>query len=218
MNKKKIICIAISAIILIGLIISFTLKFNYSLEYDKNTRLDIYLGKEYEINEVEQISKDVFNEENVIVQKVEIFNDMVAITVKEASDEQIDNLLGKINEKYETEIKKENIKIVDVPRVSLVDLLEKYVLPITIAVILILAYISIRYRKLGTSKVTIRTLAMIGGVELLYVSIIAITRIPVSRYTIPTGLTIGMLVLIYLVNSYENKLTKKLEESNKKKK
>ncbi|MEI3394135.1 MAG: hypothetical protein V8R82_00115 [Clostridia bacterium] len=41
-----------------------------------------------------------------MIQKVEVFEDSVSITAKDITDEQKQSIIDKVNEKYETELKR----------------------------------------------------------------------------------------------------------------
>ena len=68
---------------------------------------------------------------------------MVSISLKEISDEELENLNTKINEKYGTENKVEDIKVTDVPKVSLGDYMSSYIKPFFISLTLIVVYVGI---------------------------------------------------------------------------
>ena len=98
MKKNKVIYAVLFFIILVGIIVYN--KFNFSLEYSDSKRIDIYIGKEISIDDLRELSQNVFQNKQVILQEVENFGDMVALTVKDVSDEELDTLVTKINEKY----------------------------------------------------------------------------------------------------------------------
>lgn len=177
--------------------------------------MDVYIGKDYDTEEVRNLVKETVGTNDVIIQKVETFNDMVAITARELSEEQKKNIIDKINEKYETEITLDEVSVTNIPHYDGTDLLNRYVLPMVISAIVILIYIAIRYNKLGIVKMPIRTILWSIIVELLYVSIISLARIPVSFYTIPLGIVIEIIVLIALVNVFEKELEDKKAEEKK---
>ena len=77
-----------------------TKGFNLGLAYGANEKIEIYIGKSINKDEIKDITNQVFGKENVRIQTIEIFEDMAAITVKTASDEQLDKLVQLINEKY----------------------------------------------------------------------------------------------------------------------
>lgn len=76
---------------------------------------------------------------------------------------------------------------------------------------------AIRYYKLGAGKVLAQTVGMLVITQAILFSVIAITRIPVGRLTIPMVLMIYMLTLIGITTNMEKQLaSKKLEESKNK--
>ena len=146
-------------------------------------------------------------------QKIEFFNDSVAITVRESNDEQLNNLVTKINEKYETSLTKDDLTVVEIPHYRGRDLIANYVWPIAISAALIIVYEAIRFRKLGVVKVVAKLIIWPIVIEALYLSVLAITRIPISYYTLPLGIILAVLTLTII--TYKNE--KKLVEYNRKK-
>ncbi len=215
MKKNRLVYVIIAIIIVAGVINTYLNKFTFSLAYDSSVRMDVYIGKDYDTEEVRNLVKETVGTNDVIIQKVETFNDMVAITARELSEEQKKNIIDKINEKYETEITLDEVSVTNIPHYDGTDLLNRYVLPMVISAIVILIYIAIRYNKLGIVKMPIRTILWSIIVELLYVSIISLARIPVSFYTIPLGIVIEIIVLIALVNVFEKELEDKKAEEKK---
>ena len=77
---------------------------------------------------------------------------------------------------------------------------------------------AIRYYKLGSLRVLLKSvLALIISQAVLF-SLIAIIRIPVGRLTIPMVLMVYMLTLIGITTMFEKQLAviKEKEEKNKK--
>ena len=72
--------------------------------------------------------------------------------------------------------------------------------------IIILVFVAIRYRKLGVVKILLTYIVSIAVVELLLLSIIAITRFPVNRAVIPVGLLLYVMTLTILGFKNEKKL------------
>ena len=145
---------------------------------------------------------------------------MISITARSISEEQKQNIVNKLNEKYTAEIKAEEVEIGIVPHYDGRDLLDRYIAPMGIAAIIVLIYMAIRYFKLGVIKVIVRTISWSIIIELLYISIISLARIPVSFYTIPLGIVIEVLTLTALANKLEKelkekKLNKKVAEQEK---
>ena len=106
MKKSRIIYVLLALIIIAGAICAYTMKFNFSLAYDDSVRIDISIGKEYKVEDMNQIAKEVFQDQEFIVQDVEIFNDMAAITVRTVTDEQKNQLVQK--ERIQEDLAKQN--------------------------------------------------------------------------------------------------------------
>lgn len=214
-DKKKIYGIVI-LIILISIVFICFFKLNFSLIYSDNTRLDIYIGKDYDTKDIKTITKEIFKKQKVQYQKIETFNDTVAVTVKEATDDQINELKEKLKEKYELETTENLIQVSKVAHLRGRDIVKPYIIPTALATIIILVYIGIRYMKLGILKVVCDLSIKLIVSEALYLSAIAIFRLPIGIYTMPIAMAIYLLVIIILVTSYQNKLNKKqLENKNK---
>lgn len=203
-NKKTILCAIIGIIIVIGIICICTLKLNYTLMYSNNTRINIYIGKAYNMNDIKQIAEEVFQNKEIIYQKVENFNDTVSITVKETSEEQINTLKEKILEKYELE--DIEIESVSVGNYRGRDIVKPYIIPTLISVGLIGIYMAVRYRKLGIAKVVLSFIIAIVISQALLLSIIAIYRIPIGIYTMPISMLVYIISIIYDVVKNNKKL------------
>ena len=190
---KKIVYIILICIIIAGIIIIPTIGLNADLIYSKNVEIDVYLGKTFNMNDMENLVNEVFPDEKNIIQQIEVFGDMVAITIpdtrtEEELDSKVEELTAKINEKYELEITSDDVQITHNPKVRLSSVVIPYALWIGISAALILVYVAIRYRKLGVVKTLLTYIISIVAVELLLLSIIAITRYPVNRIIVPLGL------------------------------
>ena len=213
---KKVVYIILACIIIIGTVITATMGLKADLIYSKNAEIDIYIGKQVNKEEINDIVKEVFSEKKVIVQQIELFEDMVSITIPEKSDEelktQIEQLNTKINEKYGTENKAEDIKVIHNSKIKLSSIIKPYIVPIAISVLVILVYVIVRYRKLGILK------TIVGAVEAVFLSIIAITRFPINRLVIPIGLLLYVTTITILGFLNENKLLKIIETEKTKNK
>ena len=202
--KKRIIYGIILGVIIVGAIIIATMGLNADLTYSKNVKVDIYVGKTIENNDIKQIVKEVFGEGRIIVQQVEVYGDMATVLIEEKNadnlEEKIETLNTKINEKYGVENKKEEaIQVVHQPKIRLSSILNPYIMPLTISTIAVLVYAMIRFRKLGALKTLASYLISILLSGALYLSFLAITRIPINRLVIPVGLLIYILVITILL-------------------
>ena len=202
---KKIVYIILICIIIAGIIIIPTIGLNADLIYSKNVEIDVYLGKTFNMNDMENLVNEVFPDEKNIIQQIEVFGDMVAITIpdtrtEEELDSKVEELTAKINEKYELEITSDDVQITHNPKVRLSSVVIPYALWIGISAALILVYVAIRYRKLGVVKTLLTYIISIVAVELLLLSIIAITRYPVNRIIVPLGLA-AFVIVVYSIRN-----------------
>lgn len=217
---KKIVYLILICIIIAGIIIIPTIGLNADLIYSKNVEIDVYLGKTFNMNDMENLVNEVFPDEKNIIQQIEVFGDMVAITIpdtrtEEELDSKVEELTAKINEKYELEITSDDVQITHNPKVRLSSVVIPYALWIGISAALILVYVAIRYRKLGVVKTLLTYIISIVAVELLLLSIIAITRYPVNRIIVPLGLAAFVIVVTVLGIKNEAGLEKASETKRK---
>lgn len=217
-KSPKIIYLVAVLIIIVGIIVTCIWKTNFSLEYSEHTRINVYIGKEFNIDDIKQIAEEVFEKKEIKYQNIEIFKDSIAINVKELNDEELALLKEKVKEKYEIEEIDSNITTMIIPHYRIRDIIKPYIVPIIITTIIILAYVGIRYLKLGLFTVIITLLIRLIVSEAVFTSIIQIFRIPVGVYTIPVAILVYILVTIVTVIGYENEATRKKEQEKKKEK
>ena len=218
---KKIIYAVLICVIIAGIVIIATLGLNADIIYSKNVQIDVYIGKIVDIKDIESIAREVFLGERMIVQEIELFQDMVSITISDNRTEEelntkIEELNTKINEKYELENSVDDISVTHNPKIKLSSLIMPYALTIGISMIIILVFVGIRYKKLGVLKTLVTYILSIGAVEMILLSIIAITRLPINRFVIPVGLLLLIVIITILGFKNEKKLTTVSVEENKK--
>ena len=203
-------------IVIAGVIVASTIGFNKQLRYQDSQKIDIYVASEVDVDKIKSIANEVLGKQNM-VQTIEIYQDMVTIRAKSISDEQKDSIVNKIKENYEFEQTAEKTEIKDIPATRIRDMFKKYVLPFVLSFVIILVYMVVRYHEKGILNVLLQTIAIPALCEILLISLIAITRIPIGRLTIPMVLIVYMLTLLGTTTFFENKLTKikKEEEKNK---
>ena len=159
-NAKKIVCIIVAIIIIIGAIICAKKGFNIEMMY-KN-RQEIMISNSTEID----ISND-------------------------------------------------DINIISIPNTRIRDILKPYILPGVVTFAAILLYFIIMYHKIGLRKVLLKGIFTPIIAELLYYSIIAITRIPFGR--ISNSIAIGLYVVsIGILSIYFHKEKEMLPKNDKK--
>ena len=208
-KKTKIIFTIIAIIILIGIAITCTIGLNFDLRYRDSKRMELYLEQDFNISDIKQMTDEVMPDKKVIIQKVEVYEDTVSITAEDITDEEKQSLIDKVNEKYGTTLAAESTEIETIPNTRGRDIVKPYVVPFGIATLIILVYMSIRYRKLGVIKTLLKTIVIAIVAEMVLLSIMAITRIPIGLITIPLVITVYLLTLIGLTTYFEKELTNK---------
>lgn len=218
---KKVLYAILICIIIAGIVVVATIGLNVDLIYSKNVELDVSIEKEFNKSDIEAIAKEVFGGEDVIVQEIELYGDMVSIKVPDNLSEEdlkakTEELNNKINEKYELENKVDDIVVTHNPKIKLSSMILPYTVTLSISMVIILVYVAIRYKKLGVLKTLVTYILWILASELILLSIIAITRYPVDRIVIPMGLLLLVAILTILGFINESKLAKlSLDDKNK---
>jgi len=214
-QNKKIIYALIVLIIIVGVIIIFTLGFNYELKYDNNQTIQINLKEQFQIEEMKKITKEVFKDKNVTVEYVEEFKDTVYITTNQITEEEKNSLIEKINEKYESEYDVEDFEIKTNSKIELIDILKQYILPLIIVSAIIILYFIIMYRKIGVIKVITASVMNIVFSQALLFTLIAITRFPIGRLMLTLIISSFVISIVCLIRNFE-KEKYSLNKENKK--
>lgn len=210
-NKVKILSIISIFIIVVGMVMILLKGFNFDLTSESSKSIELYITKEFDISDIKNITDEVMKNEQVKIQKVEVYGDSANIIARDITEEQKNEIINKVNEKYGVEIDANNVQIQSIPHLKGKDIVKPYIIPAIIATGIILIYMCIRYRKLGEFKVIFMTLGITILSQILLFSIIAITRIPVGRLTISMVITVYILSLIAITTKFENKKIKEKE-------
>ena len=213
--KKSLILILIATIIA-GLILIFTVGFNYDILTKKHQQIELNIGEEYNNKELKKLVEDVIGAEAEIQKKGD-FEDQAVISAKEIPTDKISEIVTKVNEKYGKELTADSVQVKEIPQTKLTDFLMPYIWSFAISTILILVYLLIRYKKQGIAKILLKTLGFLAMIELFTFSIIALFRMPVgiNLPSIVFGVyTIGILGITICFEKKYQKI--KLEEKNKK--
>ena len=219
---KKIIYAILICIIIAGIVIIASVGLKADIIYSKNVELDLYVGKTFERKDIENIVNEVFPNERVIINEIEMFGDMFSVTLADARTEdelnsKVEELVTKVNDKYDTDLENDDIAIRHNPKAKLSSIILPYAVTIGISMALILIYVGIRYRELGVVRTILTYIVSILAVEMVYLSILAIIRYPINRIVIPIGLVLLVTVVTILGFVNEKKLTsaKVVEEKKK---
>lgn len=213
-NSTKILVILIAMILVIGAAIIFTKGLAFELRYQDNKKVEINIGKTFEEKDIKEITKEVFGNQPVRIQAIEVYKDAVSITTTEITDEQKATLVNKLNEKYSTELKAEDITIEEVAHIRGRDIIKPYIIPFTIVTAIVLVFLVIRYNKLNLLEVLTQSIGIIVLAQLVLLGIMAITRMPIGVFTIPTVLVVYM-ISTYICTAKFDKDLEKLEKNEK---
>ena len=211
-TKNKILIIILILVIIAGILVTANIGLNFDLRYEKSQKIELNLGKEFETSDIKNITNEIFPNQEVIIQKVELYKDTVCIIAKEITEEQRNNIVEKVNEKYGTELVAEDTEIFSIPHTRGRDIIKPYITPFVIVTVIIIIYMAIRYYKLNSIKVILKTIGISILTQLVLLSIMAIARIPIGRITIPLVIIVYMLTLIGITTRFEKNLDQIKEE------
>ncbi len=215
---KKIIKILLLCLIIVGIVCMATLKFNIGLKYSANVQIGVNIGKDFNLTDIKSIAQETFGTNKVSVQYIELYKDMVQITVKEASDEQIEQLNTKINEKYEVDNKVEDIEVTRNEQIDFKSLIKPYLIPLLITFILILIYACVVFFKVGIFKVIYTLLINLIGSQAVLLSIYAITRLPINNFAPIIAVIVYIVTIVvtmFLLEKEKEEINKTTVEENK---
>ena len=82
---KRTIKVLLICLIIAGIIVVSTVGFNVGLKYSAHTEISINIGTQFDIEDIKAITKEVLGNKFTLVQQVELYKDMVQITVKDTS-------------------------------------------------------------------------------------------------------------------------------------
>ena len=207
---KKSYWIILACLVIIATVIVATKGFNVGLKYSENDTISIEIEKEFDIADIKKITDEVFKGKKVIIQKVELYKDIVQITVDSATSAEIQSLNEKINEKYEIENETLDISVQHNANTKLSQIIKHYIIPVLLSIIIILCYEMIRYRKHGVLNVVKCNLLFVFIAQIILTCVYAICRIPVNEYTIIASLCLYLLSEYLVVKKFQ-----KLEETAK---
>lgn len=210
-KETKILIALIAIILIVGTVMIFTKGFTFELKYQEAKKVEMNLGKEFQEKDIKEITNEVFKNQPVMIQAIEVYKDAVSITTPEITEEQKTELVTKINEKYETELKAEDITIEETVHTRGRDIIKPYVMPFVIATIIILIYLAVRYNKLNPFKVLLQSVGIIVLSQLVLLGIMAIARMPIGEFTIPAVLLVYMLSTYVCTTKFDEDLEKKNE-------
>ena len=197
--KKKIAYILLAIIIIASIIVTAVKGLNVDLYYNNGTLITFNVGTEIDLNDIKSIAKEVWPNKTTISQQVELFGDSASIKVQDPTDDELNDLCTKLNDKYSKELKTSNLTVEYVSNVKLRNIVEPYLIPMGLTILLVVSYYAIRFKG---AKQMLELLKALGIAEILLFCLHALVKIPFNTLTMPAALILYTLILIgYTVKS-----------------
>ena len=208
MDIKRILKYAaiITAFVIAGILIIVLNKFEYSVNYSKNERLELDFKKSIAIGDIIEITNSIYTDQMPIVRTIGEMEEVLSITVRNSTDEQNEELINKINEKFETNFTVSDLKLYYSSNVRGADIISPYIAPGIISILIILIFFAIRYRKLGRIKICGIVFGTVIGAEILYMALSSLFRMEINEASMAGGITIAIFCFIYMANNFEKML------------
>ena len=200
-KKNKIMSIILVIIFIIAIVLTGIRGLNVDLNYAEGVSILFNIDQQFNTTDVEKIAREIWPEGQIIVQKVEVYDETALIKVSGVNEEQLTNLANKINEKYGLELTSEDLTVQYNSNVQIRDIVSPYIVPMLISTALIIVYYSIRFR--GVKEILDLLIKLIFAEGILF-SIYAITRLPIDVLTMPIGMLVFAGVTIYVTLKHEN--------------
>lgn len=208
-NKIRILAVII---IIIGIILIAVKGLVFDLNYAENKQIQITIDAEFELKDIEQIAKEVFNNQDFKLNIVGEDEDTITIKIRDYTDEQLLQLNDKINEKYGLSNNVEDIERYNNTNLRGRDIVKHFVVAMAISTVLVAIYSMIKYKKLKPHKVLIELVLKLFLSQMLLISIYSITRLPISRVTMSISIVLYLIVLTVFTAEKEKQINKPSEE------
>ena len=212
-NNKRIVILGLILLIVAGLIVVSLKGFNVTLMFGSHETVELKVDKPIDMSHVKEICDEIFQNKAYVVKELEVFGDSFQINVKSITDEEKNNLIEKVNEKFETEKTVEDLRIRFVANKRIRDIVRPYVIPMLIVFGIVCLYALIRFRKINSLKLVMTDMGQIILTEIVLLSVIAIVRIPVNDLWINGLLLIAIVEWVYFFGKAEDNLVHKTNEN-----
>ena len=87
-RNTKLLIILIVLILIVGAIIIATKGLAFEVKYQNGKQLEINLGKEFDVKDMKSITNEIFGEQPVLIQQIEVYKDAASIITTEITEEQ----------------------------------------------------------------------------------------------------------------------------------
>ena len=179
--------------------------FNFSLYYSKNVRVEIYLGKSFDIAVVAGYIKEIMPEQEIIVETAGAFKDTISLTTTEISEEQLKQIVEKTNEVYEAALTaSSDTDVIYNSNVRGRDIFAPYLVISIVAVIIIVAILVFIYgRDIGKRKVALTSLFITIAGQFFFFVVLSLTRVEINRIIPGAAVAIFIASMVYLISQFE---------------
>lgn len=190
--NKRYICFAFSLLVIIGGIVFGVIKgYKFDIDFKGGTKIEAELKSEFKNEDLEKIVSEITGSKP-LVQQVSNGDNKVIITSDVMSEEQANSVVNALKEKFPnmSEPSTRNVQ----PSYGK-ELLESAILAVCVALVLILLYITIRFKTLGF------TAAITAIIALLHDALFIIAIYGIFGLTINTSFVAVVLTIIgYSIN------------------
>ena len=207
MKNKKILMYALIVFILAGMIVILLKGFNVDLMIRNHDSFEYVVWNDFELKDIKQIAKEQLNGKVVKVRTIEVFDDAVSINSLEITEDEKNNIVNKLNEKYGNKIETNEIQVISNPGLRLRQIIKPYIVPAVIAVVLIYFSYFIRFYKRSSFqfKMILKSVIIVALLNMTLLSFIAITRIPFNTTIAPIMIFATLFTIIYYFNKMDKK-------------
>lgn len=87
-KETKILVAIIAVILIVGAIMIFTKGLAFELKYKDSQKVEMNVGKEFDKKDMKEITTEVFENQKVIIQPIEIYKDAVSITTSSITEDK----------------------------------------------------------------------------------------------------------------------------------
>ena len=153
-----------------------------------------------------------------------IVKEMNLSDISSKTDDEIKNIIAEIKEKYDLEYTKEEltngksgIRLFEVEKIKLSDMIRPYIVPMIISIAIGLVYFGIRYHKFEKNawiKEPARLLFRMVIIQMFLASIIALCRIPVNQYVADVMIFVLLVQVLFETIKNERKAIKIKSEND----
>lgn len=184
--KYRWVVIIISLLVIIGGITYGVITgYKFDIDFKGGVTISADINEEFDNTDIENIVMEITGI-NPLVQKTSSGNNSVSISIEPIETEKIDKIVEALKAKY-TNISEPSTRNIQ-PAYGK-ELLNSAILAVSVAVVIILLYIAIRFKTLGVTAAITAILALIHDV-LVVVAIYGIIKFPINSTFVAVILTI----------------------------